>query len=271
LKYQKKNPNFYFIEADIRKYSSLESQLLDKYNIIIHLAAKAGVLPSIQHPIEYTETNINGTQNLLEFAKDKNIQKFIFGSSSSIYGVNPNVPWREDENVLSPISPYAATKVSGELMGKVYSNLYGIQFLALRFFTVYGPRQRPDLAIHKFTKLIDSAMAIPFYGDGLSKRDYTYIDDIISGIIGAINYTGSLYEVFNLGNNKPVNLNELIKILGEIINIEPKLDFMPQQPGDVPLTCADINKATERLNYSPSTSLKDGLTKFYHWFKEQYV
>lgn len=259
--------NYRFVELDICKFQGLNENLLDNYDIIIHLAAKAGVLPSIQKSFEYTETNINGTQNLLEFAKNKGILKYIFASSSSIYGVNTRVPWSENDNDINPISPYAATKVSGELMGHVYTYLYNIQFMALRFFTVYGPRQRPDLAIHKFTKMIVEGYPIPFYGDGLSKRDYTYIDDIVNGIVGAIGYEDSNYEIFNLGNNNPVTLIGLVEIIESVVGKKAILERLPNQIGDVPITYANIEKARKHLGYQPTMDLKDGINSFYKWFK----
>lgn len=264
------NSNFRFMELDIRNYKGLNEQLEDNYDLIIHLAAKAGVLPSIQNPFEYTETNIMGTQNLLEFAKNKGIQRFIFASSSSVYGINSNVPWSENDNVLRPISPYAATKVSGELLGQVYSSLYGIQFLALRFFTVYGPRQRPDLAIHKFTKKIIDGSPIPFFGDGQSRRDYTYIDDIVNGIVGVIGYEDSNYEIFNLGNNNPVTLIELIAIIESVVGKKAILEKLPIQIGDVPITYANIEKAQRLLDYQTTKSLKEGISSFYEWLKTMY-
>jgi len=259
--------NFRFLELDIRNYRNLNEQLNDSFDIIIHLAAKAGVLPSIQNPLEYTETNIIGTQNLLEFARTKNINKFIFGSSSSVYGINQNIPWTENDNVLIPISPYAATKLSSELLGKVYSTLFNIQFIALRFFTVYGPRQRPDLAIHKFTKLILEGESIPFYGDGLSQRDYTYIEDIVKGIVGAIEYEDSIFEIINLGNNNPVTLIELVNTIESIVNKKANINRKPNQTGDIPVTYANIEKAKKLLSYKPTRNLRDGISSFYEWFK----
>lgn len=259
--------NFRFVELDIRNYKGLNEQLKDNYDIIIHLAAKAGVLPSIQKPFEYTETNINGTQNLLEFAKNKGIKRFIFASSSSVYGVNPNVPWTENDNVLKPISPYAATKVSCELLGQVYSSLYNIQFLALRFFTVYGPRQRPDLAIHKFTKMIVNGSPILFYGNGQSKRDYTYIEDIVNGIVRAISYEDTNYEIFNLGSNKPISLIELVKTIESVVHKKATINSLPNQKGDVPITYASIDKAQKFLGYQPTKSFNEGITLFFEWYK----
>lgn len=262
------HPNYQFIQLDIRNMADLELQLRENYDVIIHLAANAGVLPSIKSPLVYTQTNIVGTQNLLEFAKNKNIKKFIFASSSSVYGVNDNVPWSESDNVLKPISPYAATKVSGELIGQVYSSLYNIQFLALRFFTVYGPRQRPDLAIYRFTKMINDGLPIPFFGDGSTQRDYTYIDDIVSGIIATLNYEKSLYEIINLGNNRPVTLIKLVQIIEMVVGKKAIINKLPNQIGDVPKTYANIEKAENIIGYSPSIKLEEGISLFYQWFKD---
>ncbi len=264
------NPNFKFIELDISSKQKLNEGLNDTYEIVFHLAAKAGVLPSIKNPEEYLNVNITGTQNLLEFSKNKNIKKFIFASSSSVYGINSNTPWSENDNVLEPISPYAASKISGELIGKVYSHLYNIQFIALRFFTVYGPGQRPDLAIHKFTKMILEGKEIPFYGDGTTQRDYTYIDDIIDGIIATINYNKSPYEIINLGNNTPHSLFELVATIEKVTNKKALLNKLPMQQGDVPVTYANISKAQLLLNYAPKTSLVDGITKFYNWIENNH-
>jgi UDP-glucuronate 4-epimerase len=263
-----KNKHYHFIEADITDYSEIKSKLNHGFDVIIHLAAKAGVRPSIKDPIAYQQVNIQGTQNILEFARLHGIKQFIFGSSSSIYGINSNVPWKEDDSVLKPISPYAATKLSAELLGHVYTNLYGIRFLALRFFTVYGPRQRPDLAIHKFCKKILKDKAIQVYGDGSTMRDYTYVDDIISGLINAIEYQNSVYEIINLGNNKTISLKELIKTIEGILERKAIVEKLPEQPGDVPLTYADIDKAKCLLNYDPSTNLSDGIKEFIKWFRK---
>ncbi len=259
------NPNYTFIEEDLRNYDALNSKLNGNYDVIVHLAAKAGVRPSILDPISYQEVNVQGTQNLLELAKEWNTKQFVFGSSSSVYGINPNVPWSEDDYVLQPISPYAATKVSGELLGHVYSKLYDIRFIALRFFTVYGPRQRPDLAIHKFAKLMLEDKPIPMYGDGSSRRDYTYVDDIVSGIISAINYTATNYEIINIGNNQTISLLELIKTLENTLNKKAIIETMPNQPGDVPQTYANIQKAKKLLGYQPGTSIESGIKKFIDW------
>ena len=257
--------HFELIEADLADlptYAKIEflfeGQSIDA---IIHLAAKAGVRPSIEDPVGYQRANVIATQYLLEFAKKHAIKQFVFASSSSVYGVNPNVPWREDDFVLEPISPYASTKVSGELMGHVYSKLFGIRFLALRFFTVYGPRQRPDLAINKFVRLISEGKPIPVFGDGFTRRDYTYIDDIIEGIIGALHYEKSDYEIFNLGNDQTITLAEMIKVIEEVLGKTATIDRQPEQPGDVPQTWADISKSKEELNFNPKIQLKTGIRR----------
>ncbi len=263
------NPNYSLVEEDIRQLDKLKSKLSNTYDIIIHLAAKVGVIPSLQDPRLYTEVNVLGTQNLLEFAKEVGCKKFIFASSSSVYGINPHIPWSEKESLLMPISPYASTKISGELLGHVYAHLYGIQFIGLRFFTVYGPRQRPDLAIHKFAKLISQGQPITVYGDGETKRDYTYIDDIVSGIMASLDYSQSKYEIINLGNNKPVKLNELIENIEKVLGKKAIINKLPERDGDVPVTFADISKAQQILKFQPRTSLSDGLEKFVIWFKQQ--
>jgi UDP-glucuronate 4-epimerase len=253
------------LELDIRSYSDLLSLALDSYDVIVHLAAKAGVRPSIQNPKVYQDVNVAGTQNLLEFARECGTRQFVFASSSSVYGVNRNVPWRENDRVLLPISPYASTKVSGELLGHVYSHLYGIRFIGLRFFTVYGPRQRPDLAIHKFARLMLQDQPISIFGDGSTKRDYTFVTDIIGGVYSAINYTATPYEIINLGNNTPVALLELVRQLEARLRTAAKLEFRPEQPGDVPQTWADLSKAATLLNYRPAVALADGLAYFAEW------
>lgn len=269
IKTHLKNPNFKLVEGDIRNINWLKNKLSKRYDVIIHLAAKVGVLPSLQKPQDYTDVNVVGTQKLLEFAKETFCKKFIFASSSSVYGVNPKVPWNEKESVPMPISPYASTKISAELLGHVYCHLYGFQFIALRFFTVYGPRQRPDLVIHKFLKSISEGKSITMYGNGETKRDYTYIDDIISGINAALNYSKSRYEIINLGNNKPIKLLKLIKLIEKVLGMKAKINKLPAQPGDVPITFANINKAARLLDYGPKTSLYEGLEKFAFWFKQK--
>lgn len=260
--------NYTLHEVDIRDKAALNKAIPEDTDVIVHLAAKAGVRPSIQDPISYQEVNVAGTQNMLEVAREKGIKQFVFASSSSVYGKNPNVPWREDDAVLQPISPYASTKVSGELLGHVYSHLYDIRFLALRFFTVYGPRQRPDLAIHKFLKLMSDGNEITLYGDGSTRRDYTFINDIVDGIMGAINYTDSLYEVINLGNNETVELLELVEAIEKASGITAKKTFGPEQPGDVKQTWADVSNAGNLLNYHADYSIDKGLKAFVEWYNE---
>jgi UDP-glucuronate 4-epimerase len=258
------HPRFRLHRFDLCDRSALAA-ITGPFDAIIHLAAKAGVRPSIENPVAYQQSNVEGTQNLLEFARTRGIRQFVFASSSSVYGVNPRVPWSENDSVLAPISPYASTKVSGELLGHVYAHLYGIRFIALRFFTVYGPRQRPDLAIHKFARLIRAGRPIPFFGDGSTRRDYTFIDDTVAGVISALRYTGSSYEVINLGNNRMVSLAELVAALESTFGRRAVLERLPEQPGDVPQTCADLAKAGRLLGYAPSTTLADGLRSFKAW------
>lgn len=234
---------------------------------IVHLAARAGVRPSLVDPLLYIKTNITGTANLLELAKEFNVKHFVFGSSSSVYGISDNVPFKEDFNVTKPISPYAATKVAGESLCYTYSHLYEMRVLCLRFFTVYGARQRPDLAIHKFTKLIDEGKPIPVFGDGSTKRDYTYIDDIIQGVISAINYNKTNYDVFNLGESRSIELNMLIELIENNLGKKAIIKRYPTQQGDVPITYADISKAKKILGYNPTTDIEMGIEKFIDWYK----
>ena len=259
--------NWRLVEGDIRDAAGITRLLTDPFDVIVHLAAKAGVRPSIEDPIGYQETNVRGTQNLLEFARARAVKQFVFASSSSVYGVNPRVPWSEEDHVLEPISPYASTKVSGELLGHVYSHLYGIRFVGLRFFTVYGPRQRPDLAIHKFARFITEGRPIPVFGNGSTRRDYTYIDDIITGVRAAISYEGSRYEVVNLGNSETVTLDEMIAGLEEALAMPAKRQVLPEQPGDVPQTWASVEKSGRLFGYAPSTPYRAGVRRFVEWFK----
>lgn len=263
------NPNYTLVEVDLRDREALELSLKGDYDAIVHLAARAGVRPSIEDPIGYQEVNVRGTQNLLELTRLWGTKQFVFASSSSVYGVNENVPWSEEDRVLEPISPYASTKVSGELLGHVYSHLYGIRFLALRFFTVYGPRQRPDLAIHKFARLMLSGKPISMYGDGSTRRDYTYVADTVQGILGAIGYEDSPFEVINLGNNETVSLSEMIRGIEGALGVEAKIERLPEQLGDVPQTWADISKAQRLLGYKPTTSFGRGLEHFTAWLEGQ--
>src|SRR6476620_7582369 len=265
----KNNPGFGLLNDDISKMSGkrLAEKISSPVDVIVHLAAKAGVRPSILDPVSYQQANVIGLQNLLDFAKETKCKQFVFASSSSVYGINDHFPWKEDEQLL-PISPYAMTKLAGEMLGHVYCKLFDIRFLALRFFTVYGPGQRPDLAIHKFTKAILGNKPIGMYGDGTTSRDYTYVDDTIQGIIGAMKYDTTNFEVINLGNNYSVSLKELITSIEKVIGKKAIIEQLPEQPGDVPKTFADISKAKELLGYEPATKLNEGLEKFYKWFSE---
>ena len=260
---------FELLEADlanVETYQKLKFMVgKEPVDAIIHLAAKAGVRPSIEDPVGYQRANVIATQNLLEFTKDVGIKQFVFASSSSVYGVNPNVPWSEKHDVSGPISPYASTKVSCELLGHVYSHLYGIRFLGLRFFTVYGPRQRPDLAINKFVRLIEAGEPIPVFGDGSTRRDYTFIVDIVEGIIGSLHYDKTPYEVINLGNDQTVTLSEMIKMIEEVVGKKAIIDRQPEQPGDVPQTWADVSKANKLFNYKPTITFKEGVERFVEW------
>lgn len=262
-------PEFNLLEYDLAKTSCKQlAELIRKpVDVIVHIAAKAGVRPSIENPLLYQEANVIGLQNMLDFAKEQEVKQFVFASSSSVYGINDHYPWKEDEQLM-PISPYAMTKLAGEMLGHVYSKLFGIRFIALRFFTVYGPSQRPDLAIHKFTKAILAGKPITMYGDGSTSRDYTFVDDTVKGVIAAMRYDKSEFEIINLGNNYSISLKELITSIEEIIGKKAIIELYPDQPGDVPKTFADINKARLLLNYNPQTALKEGLKKFYDWFLE---
>lgn len=270
----KTNPNYHLFEADVRDQAALESVFGEnKFQCIVHLAARAGVRPSLAQPHLYAETNINGTLNLLELARKHGIRQFVFGSSSSVYGINAKVPFSEDDPVRQPISPYAATKGAGELLCHTYTHLYGIRCVCLRFFTVYGPRQRPDLAIHKFARLISDGKPIPVFGDGTTQRDYTFIDDIIAGVRASIDYVGddekSDYEVINLGESRTVELSELILLLENELGVKAKIIRQPIQPGDVPKTYADITKARRLLGYNPQTQIEEGLHRFVEWFRQE--
>jgi len=264
----RKTGDIQFFEADIRNFDRLKSVFDEtEFDCIVHLAARAGVRPSLSQPRLYSETNINGTLNLLELARDYEVPQFVFGSSSSVYGVNEKVPFSEDDRIHQTISPYAATKAAGELLCHTYSHLFNIRCVCLRFFTVYGARQRPDLAIHKFAKLITEGKSIEVFGDGTTRRDYTYIDDILQGIRSAMAYDGSMYEVFNLGESETTELSRLIELLERSLDMKANIDPQPLQPGDVPITFADISKAKSLLNYNPQTKIEEGIPKFVEWFR----
>jgi UDP-glucuronate 4-epimerase len=241
------------------------TQITGDFDAVVHLAAKAGVRPSIADPMAYQDVNVRATQTLLEFAREQHITQFVFASSSSVYGINPRLPWSENDSVLQPISPYASTKVSGELLGHVYSHLYGIRFIALRLFTVYGPRQRPDLAIYKFARLMLEGRPVPMFGDGTTRRDYTFIGDIVTGIRAAMRYTETRYEVINLGTDRTLSLAEMIRGLEAALGVSATVERLPEQPGDVPQTWARIDKARELLGYVPLTSYGEGFRRFAEW------
>ncbi len=255
-------------QLDLRDADAVRRLLQSaKFDSVAHLAARAGVRPSIAAPQLYYETNVAGTLNLLEAARTTGVERFIFASSSSVYGVSKVVPFSEDLHLTQTISPYAATKIAGEFLCSTFSHLYKMPIVALRFFTVYGARQRPDLAIHQFTRRIEAGQPIDQFGDGSTRRDYTYIDDIIQGITAAFGYDGALYDVFNLGENQTIELRELIAALEQALGRKATINQLPEQPGDVPLTCADISKARKLLGYNPQTPLAAGLPKFVDWFR----
>jgi len=268
--------NFIFYENDILDTSALDTIFSNhKIDFIVHLAAKAGVRPSIKDPGGYNKVNIGGTINILQAAKKHNVENIIFASSSSIYGNNKKVPFSETDNVDYTISPYAASKKSCELICHTYYHLFSMKIAALRFFTVYGRRQRPDLAIAKFTRLINSGQSIPFYGDGTTQRDYTYIDDILDGMTKCIKWLteqpDKTFEIFNLGGNKTVTLSELVSLIEEALGKKAIIAKEPMQPGDVMRTYADITKANETFGYNPTTHIKDGIKKYIDYYNREYA
>jgi UDP-glucuronate 4-epimerase len=256
-------------EIDLMDRSAVDA-LFDasQFSAVIHLAARAGVRPSIERPELYIDTNIKGTFNLLEACKRTGCRKFVFASSSSVYGVNKKVPFCETDPILQTISPYAMTKMAGEQMCSNYAHLYDIRTVCLRFFTVYGPRQRPDLAISKFTRRIEDGLSLDRYGDGNTARDYTFITDIVDGIIGALNYElGPICDIFNLGGSQTVTLNEMISTIEKAVGQKAIINVMPEQPGDVPLTSADVSKARDLLHFKPTTHISEGIPRFVEWFR----
>lgn len=267
------NSNFKLYKGDIRDYDLLYTIFSEnKIDVIIHLAAMAGVRPSIENPILYQEVNGIGTQNVLEIAKKYNIRNLVMASSSSVYGNCEKVPFKEDMIVDYAISPYAATKKSNEVMAYVYHKLYQMNIIMLRFFTVFGPRQRPDLAINKFVRLMLEDEEIPMYGDGTTSRDYTYVDDVVDGIIRSISYVenhNDVYEIMNIGNSNPISLNEMIETIGRVLKVTPKIKEMPMQLGDVNRTYADISKAKKLIGYDPKTNFEEGIIRFVEWYKDK--
>ena len=266
-----KNSNFKLYRNDIRDKEAVKKIFEENsIDIVMHLAAMAGVRPSIENPVLYQEVNCMGTQNILEEMKAHNVKNLVMASSSSVYGNCKEVPFKESMVVDFAISPYAATKKANEVMTHVYHKLFDFNVIMLRFFTVYGPKQRPDLAINKFTRLMLEDKEIPMFGDGTTSRDYTYIDDIVDGIIRSCNYVENnddVYEILNLGNSSPVSLKEMIDIIGQVVGVEPKIKQLPMQPGDVDRTFADVSKAKELIGYNPKTSFKEGIENFVNWYK----
>ncbi len=253
--------------VDLRDGASVRNLFhLEKFEVIAHLGARAGVRPSIQYPQLYYDTNVTGTLHLLEAARVTGVERFIFASSSSVYGASKTVPFSEDQYLTQTLSPYAATKIAGEFLCSTYSHLYQLRVVALRYFTVYGPRQRPDLAIHQFTRRIYAGQTIEQFGDGTTRRDYTYIDDVIQGTMAALQYEGPLFDIFNLGESETIQLKDLIVAIEKALGKKAKINQLPEQPGDMPLTCADISKARKLLDYRPTIRLNEGLPRFVEWF-----
>ena len=266
-----KKENYKLYRGDIRD-KDLLNKIFNENNIdiVVHLAAMAGVRPSIENPVLYQEVNCLGTQNILECMKEKRIMNLVMASSSSVYGNSKTVPFKESDIVDFAISPYAATKKANEVMTHVYHKLYNMNVIMLRFFTVYGPRQRPDLAINKFTRLMLEGKKIPMFGDGSTSRDYTYIGDIVDGIERSVNYclnNSNVYEILNLGNSSPVSLKEMINIIGKCLNVVPDIEELPMQPGDVDRTFACIDKAKDMIGYNPQTPFEEGIKKFVKWYR----
>lgn len=257
---------FRLIRADIRDAAAMNAALAGA-DAIVHLAARAGVRPSIEQPVLYTDVNVNGTAVMLEAARQAGVARFVFASSSSVYGNNPKVPFAESDRVDNPISPYAATKKAGELLCHTYAHLFGMNITCLRFFTVYGPRQRPDLAIHKFARLMRAGKALPVFGDGSTSRDYTFIADTVDGVLRALDRCRG-YHIYNLGESEPVTLNELIAALENALGCKAQIDRRPMQSGDVERTYADIELARGELGYEPATSLTEGLRQFAEWLHD---
>jgi UDP-glucuronate 4-epimerase len=260
---------FRLVEGDILNYTLLKSLFAAQpFDAIIHLAARAGVRPSIREPLLYQEVNCRGTNNLLEMARQHGVGTFLFASSSSVYGANEKIPFAEEDPVDHPVSPYAATKKAGELLCYTYHHLFGLSVSCLRFFTVYGPRQRPDMAIHKFTRLIDAGEKVPMFGDGSSRRDYTFITDIIDGVVAALERCHG-YAIYNLGESRTVELRYLISLISAALGKEAIVECLPEQPGDVPVTYADISRARKALDYAPKVPIEEGIERFVEWYRAQ--
>ncbi len=267
LRSASQNGNFTLVEGDIRDRATLDGLLREaRPDAVVHLAARAGVRPSIQNPALYVDVNVHGTQNVLDAMRDAGIGKLVFASSSSVYGCNEKVPFSETDPVDNPISPYAATKKAGELLCYTYNHLFDMDVSCVRFFTVYGPRQRPEMAIHKFARMIAAGEPIPLFGDGKSSRDYTYVTDIIDGLMAILEHTDG-YEIYNLGDSNPVELERLVGLLETALGAAAHIDRQPMQPGDVPTTFADIAKATAAVGYQPRIEIEEGIRRFAEWFQ----
>jgi UDP-glucuronate 4-epimerase len=261
--------SFRLVEGDIRDEALVEGLFAEgAFDGVVHLAARAGVRPSLAEPVLYEDVNCIGTLRLLEAARRHGPRVFIFGSSSSVYGINEKVPFSEEDRIDQPISPYATTKRTGELLCYNYHHLHGMAISCLRFFTVYGPAQRPEMAIHKFTDLLARGETIPFYGDGSSRRDYTFITDIIDGVVASLDAEHG-FEIFNLGGAETTSLADLVRWLAEELAVEPRIEYLPDQPGDVPITYADVSKAERLLGYSPKVPIREGLKRFVAWYVEK--
>jgi UDP-glucuronate 4-epimerase len=268
------DPAYRLVEGDIRDEALVERLFTQPdgdrgpFDAVVHLAARAGVRPSLSEPVLYEDVNCIGTLRLLEAARRHGPQTFVFGSSSSVYGINEKVPFAEDDPVDLPISPYATTKRTGELLCFNYAHLYGLRCSCLRFFTVYGPAQRPEMAIHKFTDLLARGQAVPLYGDGTTRRDYTYVDDIVDGLVAALDLQPK-FEILNLGGAETTALVDLVQMIAGELAVAPRIDYLPEQPGDVPITYADVGKARRLLGYSPRVPIREGLRRFVHWYRQQ--
>jgi UDP-glucuronate 4-epimerase len=264
-------PRFRFVEGDIRD-AALVRGLLSAGDAVVHLAARAGVRPSIEDPVLYTSVNVDGTATLLEAARTAQVKAFVFAGSSSVYGDAAPAPFQESFAATEPISPYAATKRAGELLCATYVHLYGMRIISLRIFTAYGPRQRPDLAIHAFTRLMAAGQPVPQFGDGSTERDYTWVGDIVPGVVAARDWAargdGPAFEIVNLGESRTVRLDRLIELIGQALGVTPRIERRPMQPGDVRRTSADVSRARALLGYSPSMAIEDGIPRFVRWYEE---
>ncbi|MFY9225960.1 MAG: GDP-mannose 4,6-dehydratase [Blastocatellia bacterium] len=267
----KKHGNYQFYQVDICNQEQMKEIFIkEKPDSVIHLAARAGVRPSLSQPILYEQVNVIGTIHLLELCRQMPVKNFVFASSSSVYGVNSKLPFSETDPINQPISPYATTKRSGELLAFNYSHLYNLPITCLRFFTVYGPRQRPEMGIHKFTRKIFNNEPIEIYGSGESRRDYTYIDDIVTGVINALDRVKQ-FAIYNLGESSPINLSDLVLTIEQAIGKKAIIKHLPEQPGDVPVTFADISLAKTELDFNPKTDIKTGISYFVDWYKEKFI